>query len=89
MIHIKDALCRRKNLKGQIQFDIVSVTKSARGKITQLNFELRPQFSDKPNMANDKNEENTATPSYFWDEQEHLKFVALYHKEGRRWKTIA
>lgn len=76
-------------MKGQIQFDIVSVTKSARGKITLLNFELRPQFSDKPNMANDKNEENTATPSYFWDEKEHLKFVALYHKEGRRWKTIA
>ena len=89
MIHIKDALCTRKNLKGQIRFDIVSVTKSARGKIIQLNFELRPQFSDKTNMANDKNEDNTATQSYFWDEEEHLKFVALYQKEGRRWKTIA
>ena len=30
-----------------------------------------------------------ANTSYFWDETEHLKFVSIFQRNGRKWKAIS
>ena len=32
---------------------------------------------------------NTSKSTYFWTEEEHLKFIALFQTNGRKWKKIA
>ena len=34
-------------------------------------------------------QEETAPKTYFWTESEHMRFVAIFQKLGRKWKAIS
>ena len=91
---IKETLCGKKDKHQKAKYDVVSMSMETnqQDKQIQIVIELKPATAvNKTTVSGEggKAESVTAKSSYFWDEEEHLTFVSLYHQVGRKWKEIA
>ena len=92
MKKVKEELCES-NLSStkndKITFDVAKVSKEVQENHTKLTFELKAVTNTNKKKIAKKVEKDLTPPSYFWEEEEHVKFAALFNQYGRKWKLIS
>ena len=79
--------------KSKTLFELESVKTEKDSCQISLIFELRTLTASQEKQQKEEFKVKTTLlaeeTSYFWKEEEHLKFIALFQEHGRKWKKIS